>query len=247
VPPIKDIYYFDRYYKNGPDWYLNHFVEASGWAKAIGELSHDYLFSAEAAHRIAKDLPGVKLLTCLRDPVERTFSHYLYLVRSGLTKDSFEDALQKFPELVNNSMYAKHLSRYFSIFNGADIRVLLFDDLKADARAFARQVFAFIGIRYVESLPYDQRVLQAGRARSVALARAVKLGANFFRDVGMNRIVGRVKTSPFARLLYKDYESTEKPAMSASMRERLRELFLEDLTELEPLIGRDLTAWRRST
>ena len=37
--------------------------------------------------------PGVRLLTSLRDPAERCFSHYLYIVRSGRAKLGFEDTI----------------------------------------------------------------------------------------------------------------------------------------------------------
>ena len=130
VPAAKDIYFFDRYYDRGLEWYLSFFKDAPPKAKAIGELSHDYLFSAQAASRIARDLPCVRLVTNLRNPVERTFSHYLYLVRSGKTNQSFEIALEQFPELIDNSLYAKHLSAYFREFRRANIRVLFFDRLQ---------------------------------------------------------------------------------------------------------------------
>jgi len=91
VPPVKDIYFFDRYYERGLDWYFRFFEAAPPGTLAAGELSHDYLFSSAAAERIAQDLPGVKLITSLRDPAERTFSHYLYMIRSGRTRLDFAD------------------------------------------------------------------------------------------------------------------------------------------------------------
>ena len=101
VPPVKDIYFFDRHYERGLDWYLSFFEPAPAGSLAAGELSHDYLFSPQAADRIARDLPNVRLLTSLRDPAERTFSHYLYMIRSGRTRLDFAAALEQFPELVD--------------------------------------------------------------------------------------------------------------------------------------------------
>ena len=58
VPAAKDIYFFDRYYGRGLQWYASFFSSAPRSARAIGELSHDYLYSEQAAERIASTLPA---------------------------------------------------------------------------------------------------------------------------------------------------------------------------------------------
>src|SRR5262245_9286020 len=116
VPVAKDLYFFDRHFARGWEWYQRQFAGAPAGCRAIGELSHDYLFSREAPARIAAGLPGVKLVTILREPVERSFSHYLYLVRTGRTRSPFAQALREFPELTRNSLYAHHLQAWFERF-----------------------------------------------------------------------------------------------------------------------------------
>lgn len=243
MPPAKDLYFFDRYYDRGLDWYLEFFGDAPPAARAIGELSHDYLFSTEAAQRIERDLPGVRLLTCLRDPVDRSFSHYLYLVRSGLTQLPFEQALEEFPEIINNSRYATHLEPYLQRFGAERLRVLFFDDLKADARAFARDVFAFLELPYLDALPYEQRVLPASKPRSHLLARLAKAGANLARTFGLADLVGRVKRSTAAKSLYRPYHPGEKPTLAPETRARLRQTFAAEILRVQELTGRDLRHW----
>ena len=46
--------------------------------KIKGEFSTSYLWDESAAKRIYKEFPNVKIMICLRDPVERMFSQYLY-------------------------------------------------------------------------------------------------------------------------------------------------------------------------
>ena len=41
VPLAKDIYFFDKHYDRGLQWYRSFFASAGG-RRAIGELSHDY-------------------------------------------------------------------------------------------------------------------------------------------------------------------------------------------------------------
>lgn len=241
VPVVKDIYFFDRYYERGLDWYLGFFRDAPEAALAVGELSHDYLFSSAAADRIRKDLPGIKLLTCLRNPIDRTYSHYLYLVRSGLTTEPFETALKSFPELIGNSQYGRHLKVYRDRFDAEQLKVLSFDLLGSDARAFAEDLFAFLDVPFISDLPYSERVLAASRPRSNVLAKAAKRCANAARDLGLERIVGVAKRSSITKLLYSTY--TEKPPMSPATQRRLVETFAPDVEQLERLLGVSYGHW----
>lgn len=247
VPDIKDIYFFDRHYDRGLAWYCSFFEQAPADARAVGELSHDYLFSGDAASRIRADVPDAKLLTVLRNPVERTFSHYLYMVRSGRTRLPFEQALESFPELTRNSHYLVHLEPYRALFPGRQLGVFFFDDLRADAAAFAARIFAFLGVDFVEDLPYHERVLGASQARSRAVAHLMKSGANFARELGWLRLVGRVKSSPAVqRLLYRTYAPRSQPVLRPETAEGLGHLFYDETSALEAWTGRDLSAWKSS-
>lgn len=243
VPAVKDLYFFDRYYERGLAWYCRYFEDAPADALAIGELSHDYLFSPLAADRIAADLPGVTLLTSLRDPVERSFSHYLYMIRSGRTRLSFEDALRTFPELVDNSLYGRHLAEYARRFSAQQLHVLMFEDLVADSRRFARAVFDALGLPFVEDLDYARHVLPASRPRSFALARLAKLGAVAARDLGLAALVGRVKHSRLAQTLYVSYGRDDKPRIAPETARALRLTFAPDIERLQALVGRNLASW----
>ncbi len=79
VPEKKEVRFFNYQYSEGLDWYRSHF-EGHQPGQILGELTPDYHRQAEAIDRIAKDVPGVKLVYVLRDPVARAYSQYsLYL------------------------------------------------------------------------------------------------------------------------------------------------------------------------
>jgi hypothetical protein len=243
VPTTKDLYFFDRYYHRGLDWYEAFFRDAPHDALAIGELSHDYLFSAEAAQRIAIALPEARLFTSLRQPAERVLSHYLYLLRSGLTTLPFDEAIGAIPELIEKSLYFKHLRHYVERFPASQLQVFFFEDLVRDERQFARAMFSFLGLPQAE-ITLPGRTLPASRPRSVTLAALAKHGANLSRDLGFTSLVGVVKRSRLAGLLYKPYGAGERPELSASQRERLWEHFDPDVRQLEQLLGVSLDHWR---
>jgi hypothetical protein len=99
----KGVHYFDMNYGRDLSWYRAHFPLAVGAALAARsagaapqtfESSPYYLFHPLAAGRIAADLPGVKLLVLLRDPVERAYSAYAHERARGFEDETFEAALE---------------------------------------------------------------------------------------------------------------------------------------------------------
>lgn len=98
----KGINYFDLNYYRGMRWYRGHFPiagiasrGASGDGGPVAfEASGYYLYHPFAVERLARDLPGVKLVVMLRDPVERAFSAYKHEYARGYEVESFEKALE---------------------------------------------------------------------------------------------------------------------------------------------------------
>jgi hypothetical protein len=92
-----EVHYFDTGYGRGLDWYRNHFpcpaAQTVGTQPVAFESSPYYMFHPLAAERIFRDLPGVKLLVLLRDPVERAYSAHAHEVALGYETEPFERAL----------------------------------------------------------------------------------------------------------------------------------------------------------
>ncbi|MFV0458027.1 MAG: sulfotransferase domain-containing protein [Actinomycetales bacterium] len=87
VPKARDgkgPHYFDSEYHRGDRWYRAHF--ATEWTRrraartlgpvVTGEASPYYLFHPLAPARAAQALPDGRFVVLLRDPVQRTISHY---------------------------------------------------------------------------------------------------------------------------------------------------------------------------
>jgi Sulfotransferase domain len=100
----KGIHYFDMNYGQSLAWYRAHFPLAAAAALAARpartppltfESSPYYLFHPLAAGRIAADLPGIKLLVLVRDPVERAYSGYAHERARGFEDQPFEAALDR--------------------------------------------------------------------------------------------------------------------------------------------------------
>jgi len=109
LPPVllKGVHYFDKRYERGPGFYRSHFplrataarVERSlGVRPLTGESSPYYLFHPLAGSRIANDLPGVRLIVLIRDPVDRALSAFTHEAARGYETETFERALALEPD-----------------------------------------------------------------------------------------------------------------------------------------------------
>jgi phosphoglycolate phosphatase-like HAD superfamily hydrolase len=102
--PRKEVHYFDqRYQRFGLGWYQCHFplaARARLIARRVGlepvafEATANYMFHPLAPSRIHHDLPGVKLIVLVRDPVERAYSAHANHIGHGLETEPFERALE---------------------------------------------------------------------------------------------------------------------------------------------------------
>jgi len=146
--------FFVGSYHRGLRWYEGTFF--SGWngERAVGETSNSYMLFALALERIARDLPGVKVTLMARNPIEIAFLQYVMNKRSNflnIEKASFTSALdchrwQLFRMWLEPGFYASHLKRVYRHFPKERVFVMLYDDLCADASAFLRAYFRFLGV-----------------------------------------------------------------------------------------------------
>ena len=99
----KGVHYFDTGYDHGLGWYQGHFPlraraalarRATGDVPLTFESSPYYMFHPLAAERISHDLPEVKLLVLVRDPVERAYSAHAHELARGFETEPFERALE---------------------------------------------------------------------------------------------------------------------------------------------------------
>ena len=94
LAPEPKFFLRDDEYAKGLQHYSDRWFADAAAGKMAGEKSTDYLESADAAARIARDLPQVKLIFILREPVSRAYSNYLWSKMNGLEKEDFATALR---------------------------------------------------------------------------------------------------------------------------------------------------------
>jgi hypothetical protein len=238
--PGKNLGFFSSRYDNGWDWYTENF-HPEPHHKIVGDVSHSYLVSEDAAARIHDHLPGVKMMVCLRDPVQRTFSDYLDGIKNGRWTGTFEEELERTPALIKRSGYGTHLSRYLERFDRKQIHIANFDELGSDPAGFAARMFEFLEVDPLSLPPNLQgKVLPAGTPRSRALASLAKTLSAWARRAGLKALRGKVKTSRVVRnVLYRPYDDSTRPAMASETEARLREMMAGEVQLLDRIGGTD--------
>ena len=243
---VKGTRFFDRFFNRGMEWYTDFFSHCPD-GHIVGEISETYFSNPKVPERMYANIPDVKIIVVLRNPVDRTFSEYSQLCKLGLMSGSFEACLKTHDNLISDNFYYDHLNRYLKYFPRENVLVLLFDDLKKDPALFIERIYKFLGVDSTfspESLPI--------RLNSYAKARFDLINRIAFRIIWLLRKLNSQKIIAFGKksklvneILFKQHGSSERPVMSFETREYLQDIYQQEIEKLSDLIGKDLSGWQK--
>ncbi len=229
------------------------FDDASDDELARGEASTHYLYVEKSPARIKALIPDARLIAVLRNPVDRAFSSYQHLVRDELEPLDFGAALdaesQRIAEhyaylyrYTDLGFYSEQLDRYEKTFPESQLCVLLYDDLRSDPEGTCRRIFSFLGVdeHFVPDMSGEYN--RSGVPKNRVMHRLLNPSAP------MKRRLWNV-TPRFAREHLLDAQTKmvnrnlQRQTMPEPERDRLRDVFREEVGRLETRLGRDLSHW----
>lgn len=240
----KEIHYFDRYYERGSDWYERFFPDARIRARrVVGEVTPGYLAHLGAPARIKAELPDVRLVVILRDPVARAISWYNYQRRSRNERRPFEVFLAQDPDVFEAGFYHRHLQRYLALFDRRALHVMIYEDLVRQPGPELERLRTFLRL----ARPWkDPEALIARRVNASHLPRfrrAFALARQFgswlmLHDVNWpSRLAKRLGV----RRAFGGKPGSAGPySISAETRARLAARYCKDVERLEVLLNRTL-------
>jgi sulfotransferase family protein len=228
----KGVHYFSTGYGHGRSWYRGHFptVAYRGLHRALrrtplvtGEASPYYLFHPLAPERVALELPDVKLIALLRDPVSRAYSQFQHEREGGFEPlGTFEEAVDAEPERLA----------------GEEERIVS----DPTYQSFAHQHFTYLSRgRYVEQL--RRWWTRVPRERLLVLRAEDMFGdleGTYARVLEFLGLPGRGVQRQTA------YNATRSEPMAPATKERLRAIFASSTDELARELGWD-PGWGRSS
>lgn len=242
----KETHFFDKHYQKGEDWYFKFFRNCHS-SKAAGEISNLYFYDDAVPERIYNLLPDVRLITCLRDPLDRMASAYLYRVRSGEVEGTFEEALEKQPTLLTDNYYYTLLSNYLKFFNTEQITILFYEDLKNNPGNFAKELYSAIGVDtgfVPESL--HKAVNRSNKARLNLFAHVVDAGSGILRKMQLYSLLNALKRNQLIRkLLFREIERDNNQIIPLETRKFLMDKLESEIEGVEQLTGKELSQWKK--
>jgi len=181
----KGVHYFDSNFERGDRWYRSHFP--TRFARSIrartttstftAEASPYYFFQPRAASRASAALPSTQFVVLLRDPIERTVSHWAEQTRNGVETLPLADALDAEAERIGDdaerlrsgplqashaheqqsyaaqSEYADSMQRWFDCAGTERVTVLFSEDYYRDP---ASTIGTITNLLDVDSMPDDE-------------------------------------------------------------------------------------------
>jgi hypothetical protein len=239
---VNSLEYYQHFFQKKPSKVTNE--------KALGEASVAYLCDEKAPYRIQAMIPDLKLIAILRNPIDRAYSQYLFFLRQEIeTEQNFPKALKgKYSEVyIKHGFYGKYLPTYFELFPASQIKIILFEDFIQSTLKVVQEIYRFLEV--------DDRFIAdvSGKDAVSGIPHNQKL-YNFVRKPNIIKTAIKSLVKPFIpatkrRALWtKAVEKTlKKPKMTLEDRQKLLEIYREDILILQDLINKDLSHWLRIT
>lgn len=259
LPEKKEMQYFNPEAPENPTlanpnytkslrWYAQHFSSATD-NQLLGEISPVYLSSAHAAENIKILLPGVRLISILRDPVIRTYSNYRYRIQRGAIRPMpFQKALEVDPTLLHYSRYGSQLQSYLRLFDSSQVFVTTFDDVVNHPEELLRSLCGFLGVDPWKFDAVHEKVNETQHPKYPTAARLITHAEfalrkarqtwviDISRRVGLGRAVRLVRSAS-------SKSGRQIPELTEDDENRLRSILEGEMRLVEDLTGIDTTAW----
>ena len=262
TPKFKEPFFFNNSnYQNGIDWYAKTYYDGIKNEKWILDFTPSYLYSDEALFRINEYSKGkdLKFIVMLRNPVERAYSHYLHTLRDGLEDLDFNGAIQAESERLLNyennllsqlkysyiyqSLYHKHLSKYFESFGRNNFFVINYDSQFLDKSEFKLMISDlqnFLEIK-IENLNIEIKENFASESRSKILQTLVNsngLHKKLARLLFKSKINRQILINKFRKL---NEKKMVKKDLEAEFKKNLYDKYFHtDVLKLESLLEKKL-------
>ena len=169
-----EIGFFDDNYHLGEDWYRSLFPTKKKMEKTeqntgyaiTGEDTPFYIWNNDVIKRVAEMLPNIKLISILRNPVDRAYSNYHLGIREGTEKRSFDEAVKVDMDYINSQkekkvklnrvdykksyiakgIYSDQLKEWYEVFNKKQLCVLSTENFSNNPNETLAKVFEFLEI-----------------------------------------------------------------------------------------------------
>ena len=265
----KETRYFDYGYKEDLAGYDQYFINAADQI-ILGEATPTYAFLPFAADRIKKHFPGMKLILCFRNPVDRAFSGWSMRKARGAEKNSFREALElnieqrKTVDFFGEAGARRWMDDHIANNKKNEIlyRTYIDGSMYNEQLKYYRSLFADdqIKIIFTEDLKKNAqdtlKEIYCFLKADTSFTHTDTEEKNTFKKVRLKplfNLFGKKKVKDVKKIIPAWMHKILKPIMrQPDVKPEITEedrifatrIFKESIAELELLTGRDLSAWK---
>ena len=217
--------------------------------KKYGEASVSYLFYEDVPDKIKEYNSNGKIIIMLRNPVDRAFSHYLMDYRLGLISSPLEEVFERQPhnkksklfyqQYIELGLYFKQVKRYLDTFRIENIHIIFYQDFKNDIEGVIKKVYHFLGVdnSFKPGVEKKHNTFSSPKNNLIRIVYSFVGLRKFLKWLIPKNLVKRIKNTLFKK--------DEKPELNIELRNKMNELFVEDIKLLEELLSKDLSRWKK--
>ncbi len=236
--------------------YLKLFQKANG-EKVIGESSSMYLSSESAAKDIKAFAPDAKIIIMLRDPLEMMHSLHsqnIYngdedlldfrtaletdpLSRKGVKRSHYTQVLEPIDYLARGK-YTAQVKRYFEAFGRQNVEVIIYDDFKKDTQGTYQLTLKFLGVDPTFKAEFTIQNPNK-RVKHLFLRKVSRSLLKPFP--GLKGIFPMSLQNKAREFLF---TIEQRKPIDAQYEKELRGVFIDEIIQLENLLGKDLHSWK---
>jgi hypothetical protein len=237
--------------------YLALFAAAPDGA-VTGESTPFYLYDRAAQARLAADVPGVRVIAVVRDPVDRAYSNWVHLRADGLEPEAdFRTAVRQEEQRIARgwapfwhyrglSRYGEQLRDLYGRLPREQVLVLRYRQLVDTPRDTLDRVSRFLGVAEGAAhvvAPENVKPHVADTPRYRALSRAARAGAALGAYAPPQ--VWRQLSRPMLAALHAG--RAPRPQLPVEVRREVLAPLLDDIALLEEVTGESFADWRADT
>jgi len=211
----------------------------------VGEASSPYLTCPHAALEIKKAFPNSKILISIRNPIERSHSAYFSYQFMKPNEQNFMEMIKTHEKLISEKIfyidsilesgfYTKNIKRYQEIFGKENVKVIIFEDYIKNTNQHIASIFNFLGIN--DKIDLNEQSKGSYRVPKNFFTKSLLNNKNF-------RKVSTILIPTIMRQKLGDkyfLKQVKKPEMLENERNYLRELYNDEVNELEKFLGKKL-------
>lgn len=251
---------FNNFSLKKKQWYSNQFYNKR--AIIFGESTTSYMFYQNFIINVKahyKTTP--KFIFILRNPIDRSYSHYWWMVGLELEKRTLKQSIEQdrnrelkryhyFPDYYYHfSLYGKWLIPFFKNFNSKDIKIITLENINHNRLETLNQCFSFLGLKELDEIPeivsnktfklkypwlyhFNLKILQG----KLGLIKIIKL---FISKQTTKQIKNKLNGITFLT----NKQTFNYPKISIEQRIWLQSLYQEDFKILKELTGLNFEEW----